>query len=273
MREEHRFLPRQHPQVVQVMRSSLPGQIPFSTRPAAALRSWRWLGLLLACLGGLVQGHQTLVLSTSEGSPIQDISAEVLSEAYLKLGYALSIRRVPNIRSLWLANSGQVDGEVSRIAGMEDEHDQLIRVPVGINRVEVAAFSKNGAPEIQRWEDLAGLQLVCVKGSRVVEKHLALHKLPCQAVTHFPQSILMLQKGRVQVAVIPKVNGLAAIKSLGARGIVMSDRILAREPLYHYLHRKHAAVVPRLSEVLQEMEQSGRIEAIHNAYLERLGER
>ncbi len=252
------------------MRSSLPGQIAYSTRPSSVLSTWRWLGLLLAGLAGLVQGHQAVVLSTSENSPIQDISVEVLSEAYQRLGYALDIRRVPNVRSLWLANSGQVDGEVSRIAGMEQEHEQLIRVPVAINRVEVAAFRINGAPGIERWEDLAGLQLVCVKGSRVVEKHLAAHKLPCQSVTHFPQSILMLQKGRVQVAVIPRVNGLAAIKSLGASDIVVSDQILAQEPLYHYLHRQHAALVPRLSEVLQEMAQSGRIEEIRSAYLERL---
>ena len=208
-----------------------------------------------------------LVFSTAEESAIQDISVQVLREAYAEIGYELEIVRTSNARSLMLANQGRTDGEVSRVQGIENEFSNLVRVPVTVNILDVRAFSKSPAVKVVNWEGLKGYRLICVKGSKLVERNLASREIECYFVTQFAQAINMLNAGRGDIAILPEVNGLQAIKHLNLPGIGMTESSLHRAGLYHYLNIKHQGLVAKINSALQRMQARGRIKQIRAEYL------
>ena len=44
--------------------------------------------------------------------------------------------------------------------------------------------------------------------------------------------------------------------------IAILEPPIQRDPLFHYLHKKHATIVPKMTAVLQEMADEGRIQSI-----------
>lgn len=208
-----------------------------------------------------------LILSTAEGSAVQDISIQVLQEAYAEIGYELQIIRTANVRSLLLANEGRTDGEVSRVVGMEVEFKNLQRVPVAVNILDIRAFTKIPGIDVPSWESLRGYNVLSVKGSKQVELRLTERNINCYYAAQFAQAINMLYAGRGDVAILPDVNGKQAIKEQGLSGIVMADESLEKINLYHYLNTKHAAIMPRVESALRRMQLRGRIKEIREHYL------
>lgn len=227
--------------------------------------------ILLVVLYLLCSAHTyaapQLVLSTAEESAIQEISVQVLQEAYAEIGYELHIIRTANARSLMLANEGRTDGEVSRVKAMETEFTNLVRVPVAVNKLDIRAFTKNPTIKISDWESLRGYNVICVKGGKFVERSLMSHNIDCYYVTQFAQAIYMLDAGRGDVAILPGVNGMQAIRQKGLTDILVSDNSLYKVGLYHYLHKKHAALLPKIESALAGMRERGRIREIRAQYL------
>lgn len=190
----------------------------------------------------------SLVFAISEGSRLQDISTQVLREAYQGIGYDIRILRLPNKRALLTSNLGvEVDGEVSRVEGVEARFESLIRVPVAINYIDGVAFSKRDDIAINGWDSLKPYSLVVVRGVIFVEQNLTDHKLDYHEVSLFTHAIKMLQAGRSDVAILPRVNGLDAIRSSMITDIKPRGKVLTRVALYHYLHRKNADLLPELT--------------------------
>ncbi|MDN3719794.1 hypothetical protein QW131_12980 [Roseibium salinum] len=99
--------------------------------------------LLLLGSGTSADVQQRLVLSTIEGTPNGVIGAAVLKAAYGKLGIDLDIYYTSGKRSLLVAASGSVDGEVLRVGTVSEMHPTLIRIGVPIHTLEVSAFFPN----------------------------------------------------------------------------------------------------------------------------------
>jgi len=48
--------------------------------------------------------------------------------------------------------------------------------------------------------------------------------------------------------------------------IVMLTPPVQVDPLYHYLHKKHKALVPQITAVLREMKQEGKFQEIYKQF-------
>ncbi|MDX1802274.1 MAG: hypothetical protein R3303_15185, partial [Marinobacter sp.] len=70
-----------------------------------------------------------LVFSSIEKTPITLLAERLLSRAYRELGYTIRLVFMPSRRALMVANSGRVDGELFRVAGVERAFPNLIAVP------------------------------------------------------------------------------------------------------------------------------------------------
>lgn len=211
------------------------------------------------------------IFSAPEEAAIQEISEQVLTEAYNNIGLKFSVKHFPNARSLLIANSGEIDGEVSRVEGLDKEFKYLIRIPVEINYIEGNSFVLNTNIKVSNWEDLRKYSLVCVNGIQFVRQNLQQLNINCNYVTAFSQALEMLQRGRVDIAVLPKINGVAAIKEAKATNISIIDQALIKMNLYHYLHKKNKEIIPALHSELIKMQANGRIAAIRKNYLENNG--
>jgi ABC-type amino acid transport substrate-binding protein len=70
-----------------------------------------------------------------------------------------------------------------------------------------------------------------------------------------------LALGRTDVVVESRFNG-CLVKQLGLQKAVLLQPSLEVLPAYHFLHSRHAALVPRITAVLRKMESDGSIKKI-----------
>lgn len=222
---------------------------------------------IVACtsLAKATEPTKSITLSTVEDAVLQQISIEVLKQAYREIGYKVIIVRYPNERSLLTADAGQVDGEVSRIWDIRETYKNLIPIPSPVNQVNVVAFSK-GKPVLNIGQ-LSQSKLSCARGVKIVESLAKDNNLNCYFSSGFAQALRMLDRDRVDFALLPQVNGYAMIKDQQLINIQQASQALASEPLFHYLHKKRADLVAPLDQAIQTMQHSGRIEAIRKNIL------
>lgn len=223
-------------------------------------------GLLACSLFAAPAQAEKLTLSAFEGSPGQDMSAVILQEAYASMGFEIEVRRYPGLRSLKTANEGYVDGELSRVRAFEKDYSNLVRVPVPVNYLAGTAFSKIEDLELRGWESLNGYTIGITRGMKFAERGTAGMSI-VYANSH-KQLFQLLDKGRVDVAINPLVNGLAIIQQLKLEGVRALEPSLVHIDLYHYLHKRHAALVPQITATIQEMKASGRIDEIRGQFFQ-----
>lgn len=222
--------------------------------------------MILFCFITSSNANKVLIISAPKGAKIQGISEEVLKEAYNKIGYDIKVEYIPNTRSLIMANSGNYDAEMSRVEGIDNKFKNMLRIPVPINYLEAYAFSKKNI-NINDWKDLNKYSLGCVRGVKFIEQKLRNEKIDCSYVTFYSQIIKMLRFDRIEIAVIPRINGMNQIKEEKAKDIHLIEPALEKANLYHYLNKKHSEIAPKLKDVLLEMEKSGRIKEIREKFL------
>jgi len=221
--------------------------------------------LMLASISVLAE--KQIVLSAPTGAVIQDISVLVLEEAYQKLGYSVKVERAPNERALITANSGKTDGDVSRIKGLNKKYKNLIAVPIAINFLEGYVFAKDKALNLENWNSLKTQRVVCVRGIKFVEKNLKKRKIDCTVVGRFKQALKLISMGRMDVTIFPRIVGINAIRQFGINDVGPVGKPLKKIPLFHYLHHKNKALVPKLKVIFHSMQENGRFKAIRDKYL------
>ena len=228
-----------------------------------------YLGMVMMCSIFISNAAaQSLTFAGIEHSENSIISFQVLEEAYHKLGITIVYKPLPGVRALVESSSGKVDGEVFRIANVEKKYPDLIPVSTPINQLEAVAFSKKASVEINDWQSIKDYQLGIQVGILFAER--GTKGMNVTSVDTNEQLMLMLSSERIELAIAARTNGLVALQNINAKNIHIIEPPIRRYPLYHYLHKKHKDLVPKLDIVLQQMQESGRIEAIRKLYLQEL---
>lgn len=193
------------------------------------------------------------------GDPASIKGFNILKAAYGRLGIDLKAETMPHERSLRLANSGETDGDVMRIAGIEAQFSDLIRVPEPVYSFDVVAFSTGLTFKVEGWNSLRPYGLCIVRGMRVAEQ--GTEGMDRIIANNVEQIIEMLRNGRCQLLIAGPSTWLD-IDRLRAGPILMLEPPIVSVPLYHLLNRKHAVLAPRLAEILKQMREDGTIAAI-----------
>lgn len=201
----------------------------------------------------------SLHLARLSGVPDQLIGSKILREIYDRLKITVTFVDAPASRALALSSSGEVDGEVHRIADVSRTHPSLLQVTPAINYIEPAVFTTKLRFEIQGWESIRSYEIGIVRGVGSSERGTA--GMPrVQTITSLDNLALMLDAGRVDLLVTDLLSGLVKVKEMQ-----LEERIYALTPpleriyIYHYLHQRHRDLVPKVSAVVQAMEGSGEL--------------
>jgi polar amino acid transport system substrate-binding protein len=217
--------------------------------------------LIGAVWSGLASAATTVHVSTlPDRDAYAAIAEAVLRQAYLRLGIGLVVDFMPGERSLVQANSGRTDGELYRRAGIERNYPNLIMVPVPIMHIDIVAFSKDKRLVVKDWESLRPYRLAYVRGIKIIEENTV--GMSVSPVLSTRNAFSMIDIGRVDVVLALRAAGLEAIEALHLTGIGEHAPALASFPVYHYLNRKHADLLPALSAVLHQMAQDETISRI-----------
>lgn len=218
--------------------------------------------LFLFVLSGtsVAQEPSTLVLGLHRGAKSY-VSLQVLKAAYGRLGIEAVGKLEPEGRSLADSTEGYLDGEVHRIEGTERDFPELIRIPVPINKHEGVAFAYRNDIAVEGWESLEGYRVGRLIGIVFAENGLQ-NMSNVTALPDINKLFDLLVAGRLDVVVYVRDGLVSQQKRLQDEQLHIIEPPLIVEPLYHYLHTNHKALVPRITRVLQQMQADGEIKRI-----------
>lgn len=224
-------------------------------------RVWLWLaGLTLLSPGIIVAERPVLVLNDVNEPPYttpdHDGFLDVIAgEAFRRAGFELRLVKLPAERGLINANEGSEDGDLTRIAGLENRYPNLIRVPEKLVDWEFSAFSTDSTIP-SAWPALRQRAVGHIKGWKIYEQALA--GAEHVSTTDDPAQLFrLLELKRIEVALYERRLGLAFIKQRGLKGIRPIAPPLATREMFIYLHRRHATLVPKLAAALRAMKREG----------------
>lgn len=191
-----------------------------------------------------------------------DCAYKVLTTAYKSIGYDIELVVLTPKKALVESNAGRIDGEVARIAFIEQDYPNLVRVPVTICSMAYKLYSKKSL-KLESYQQLNSLRFGIRKGVLYLEK--TFRRFKPKSYNSNRQLIELLLQDRLDVITMSE-NVLRRNTSLSELAKFRKSKLkLPKVPLYHYLHKKNAALLPKITEALKELQQSGFIkEAIKN---------
>lgn len=225
-----------------------------------------WPRTLLAALA--LYGHAahdadppTLTLNDAFDAPLTTQAGDgfldtIVGEAFRRAGLRLKLVRLPAERGLINANAGIEDGDLSRIAGLENIYPNLVRVPEKTLDMHFVAFARAANPLQASWEALETLAVGHIKGWKIFEQNLR----PATHITttdNAVQLFTILEKNRIDVALYDRWQGYALAKRMQIDGIHVAEPPLAVREMFIYLHRRHAAKVPAIAAALRAIKAEG----------------
>jgi hypothetical protein len=227
---------------------------------------------VLLC-GGRAADAQSLParlhLVTVEDSEDAAVGTAVLQDAYRRLGIEVEVDALPADVALRRSSSGEVDGEAQRIDGLVDRFPTLVQVPVPINFVEIAVFSKDESFEPRGWHDLERLEVGTLRGIQSVRQG-TLSLSSTRLVDTYEELIALLVDDAVDVIVAPVLNTTAQLRRAGVGEEVVMNAVLDSYLLYHYLHESRAALVPVVQPILKQMLLDGTVATMRRMLIEEL---
>lgn len=227
--------------------------------------------LILVSLLMLPQGaraQEKLTLSASNGNYVSLISKYIVRQAYAEMGIEVEFAHYPKLRSLQYSNVGLLDGELMRIDGISKEYPNLIKVPVSIILIEGVAFTIDQSIPVTDFNSLSPYRIAFKTGIKFAE--YATQGMATIDVDSVERAFLLLRANRVDVVVTSKVEGLRVIAETGVIDIEIHPISAAKYPLYHYLNKTHAELVPELARHLQALHDKGVAQDIRDLMIEEL---
>ncbi len=211
-----------------------------------------------------LQAQEKLVFSAIPDTPLTDLSTQIISEAYRRIGIEIKVEGFPGERALVQSNAGHADGELIRIEGIEKRYPNLIMIPVSFISFQGVVFSKKLDFPITGWSSLKPYTIGIIIGSKFSE--IGTTGMRTRRVTRFIQLVKMLNSGRIDVFVESRLNGLRAFQQANIKSFKILEPPLTDLPLFHYLHKKHQNLVPRITNLIIKMKDEGRFKRIRKEF-------
>ena len=191
---------------------------------------------------------------------------EVAKEALRRVGYKLKTIRLPAERGLVNANQGIIDGEMSRVRGIDKAYKNLIRVPEKIMDWEFVGFSYRQLTFEHGWRDLSGKSVAHINGWKIFEKNVP--KTAEMSRTSNAKSLFnLLRRKRTDIVLYERWGGHYILHEMNMKGVKMCKQPLAVKEMFIYLHKRNKALVPLLAGSLAEMKKDGSYQKLFNKFL------
>lgn len=238
-----------------------------------ALRIIITLLSLISCAASAVPQKITLVSSEDTynsryGCWLQNI----YQEAFSRLGYEFIYRGVPGGRAPFMAEQGEVDGEIHRPYEYQQQTKNLIRVEQSPLDVTIEAYVVQANLQFHNWSELgnAGLKVEYRRGSKRAELELkqAVDPSLLTDVTSTEQGLKKLLRGRTDVFIEQSLVYQDVMASLMPTSEsykhIYSAGIIDELPSYAYLNKRHIGLVNDLAYIIKQIKDDGLIDTYKN---------
>jgi polar amino acid transport system substrate-binding protein len=186
----------------------------------------------------------------------QALDAErALQQVYRALGITVEFVQVPAARALVESNAGRLDGELARVAGIESIYPNLLRIEPVLFFNDNAVFvlkSQHAAP--QDLKALARLPVVGLLNGYKITEELTAGWSNILQINSYASALKMLVAGRISAFFGRKEDVQFAMIELGLDASSFDVQVLLSVPLYHYLNKKHEALLPAITAELRQLQ-------------------
>lgn len=198
----------------------------------------------------------SLTISTSNKRTGRAVLELVSKAVFQRMGIDFKLVDLPSERSLRFANNGIVNGEGMRVAGLGSRYPNLIQIPETYLQTSFVAFTKDPAIKVNGWDSLRGHRVAFLTGWKIFEKNASGAKTVIK-VDNPKQLFLMLDKGRIDLALYTLTDGLALIRELNLPSVLSLSPSLKEADLFLYLHKKHKELVPQVAATIRKIKKDG----------------
>lgn len=181
---------------------------------------------------------------------LSNLVFELVKDLYDAVGVPVVLKTLPAQRTLDAVNSGDYDGELFRVAGMENDFQNLIRVPEPLMVVNIYAWGMKDQIHLYNLTELKRYRIGFIRGVKSAD---SLSKGARQfPVRRFSQLITMLKSGKIDLFLESDVRTRTYLELNRIDFIAPLEPPVQSALIYHYLHKRHAALVPLLTRELQK---------------------
>lgn len=233
---------------------------------------WRMLLVCISMLGPGIPSHAQSVIRLARiaGIPDQYVGGEILRAVYGRLNIVVEFEDVPGMRALALSSTGQLDGEVHRIANLSRDYPTLVQISPPINYIEPSVFTTGLRFDVKGWSSIADYSIGIVRG--VGSSEAGTHGMNrVTAAASLESMILMLDAHRFDLMVTDLFSGRVAVKKLNLQAQIQPlSPPLQKIEIYHYLHERHRVLAGQVGKVIQDMSASGELARLREALVEQV---
>lgn len=194
-----------------------------------------------------------IVLGQIKTSEIQQHVYNFLSPIYRELGIELEVMALPSKRSLVFSNQGNVDGELLRIEGIEENYPNLIPIPITLYQLSAYAYTIHGKTDFKQPEDILRFNVGMHRGVQWEERFVGQFPRYVLRVGGTLNKFKLLTLDRVDYVISTEQRANEIIsKHFNNDNIKRVSPMLKHINLIHYLHKKHAHLVPAISAAINK---------------------
>jgi polar amino acid transport system substrate-binding protein len=233
------------------------------------VRQYLCSAIIATMLGALPAGatQRMTVAVVDRSLQLEAVSRAILTEAYRRIDIDLQFKEVPATRALFEASQGHVDGDLQRIDGLSARFPKLAQVKVPINEFDAVVVTRDKQFTPDGWSSLTPYTIGFHRGIVIFENRTAGMKTDPAPTNELV--LKKLQTGRTDIAVMPEGDSRDLLATMPGHSLMILFPAVERVPLYHYVHTRHAALVPRLEAALRAMQADGSAAAIRARVLDR----
>jgi len=190
-----------------------------------------------------------------KNSGIQQQALDFLIPIYKRLGIKLRTSSLPSKRSLSFSNQGQLDGELLRVHDIDKSYSDLIAVPITLYEIHAYAYTINGKTDFNKASEVLKFTVGINRGIEWEENFANQFPHNISKVDGTKRKFTFLRLGRVDYVISSEQRANEVIKQYFSKdNIKRVSPMLPKINLIHYLHKKHAHIIPKLVEEIKKQQ-------------------
>ncbi len=200
----------------------------------------------------------TYIFHTGLASPIKEILETRIQEAFRRLNLKAVVALNPSAqRALMLANDSG-DGDASRVPNIKEiapkNTNNLIIITEPIIVLKLTVYTKGLSFSVNGWNSLKAYHNGARFGAKILEKNIPGKRT---FLSSTEQLVQMLNLKRIDTMVEWDLRAEHVIRNLKISGIKKLSPPIKLQPFHIYLHKKHKALIPKLTKAIRQMKKEG----------------
>lgn len=206
-----------------------------------------WLSMLV--LLSAACAAQPIRVGVPLGETIQKHAIQQkLSRAYRQLGYEPQFIELPSQRRLMLLQEGLIDADLFRICELNNEHNDVIVVPVELDSMHLHAYSLD-AEKLNNWQQRRELLISHIRGFKMADQQQFAGKRVM--VSNAEQAFGLMLQGRVDIVLEDSFTAAQFLPQT-PDNIKIAEQAVASFGVCHILSQQQQALLPALMKLLQQ---------------------